>query len=307
MTDVLGPILSGTVQAATPLILAGTGELVAERSGVINLGVEGMMLIGAIAGFAAASGGAGNWGGLAAGTVAGAASAMIFGLLALTLLANQIASGLALTIFGIGLSAFIGQGFTGISLKGMPPVHLPFLSDLPIVGPVLFRQDPCTYLALAIFFAVWWFLARTRAGLVVRAVGESSEAAHSIGTPVIRVRYLTCAFGGAMAGLSGAYLSIVYTPFWVENMTSGRGWISVALVAFATWRAPRLLLGAYLFGGVTIVQFHAQGLGVPIPSELLSMLPYLATIVVLVAISRNRKLIQLSYPAALGRPFLPGG
>jgi general nucleoside transport system permease protein len=306
LTDFLTPILSGTVQAATPLILAGTGELVAERSGVINLGVEGMMLCGAIAGFAMASTGAGNWPGLGAGAVAGAAAASIFCVLTLTLLANQIACGLALTIFGIGLSAFVGQAYTGVSLKGMPPVHLPVLSDLPLVGAVLFRQDGCTYVALALFAAVWWVLARTKAGLIVRAVGESSESAHAIGYPVIRIRYLTTLFGGAMAGLAGAYLAIVYTPFWTENMTAGRGWIAVALVAFATWRPSRLLLGAYLFGGVTIVQFHAQGLGVPIPSELLSMLPYLATIVVLVLISRNRQLVRLSYPAALGKPFLPG-
>jgi len=306
VTDFLTPILSGTVQAATPLILAGTGELIAERSGVINLGVEGMMLCGAIAGFAVAASGGGNWGGLAAGSVAGAGSALIFGVLTLTLLANQIACGLALTIFGIGLSAFIGQSYTGFSLKGMPPIHLPVLSDLPLVGPILFRQDACTYLALALFAVVWWVLAKTKAGLIVRAVGESSESAHAIGYPVIRIRYLTTLFGGAMAGLAGAYLAIVYTPFWAENMTAGRGWIAVALVAFATWRPGRLLLGAYLFGGVTIVQFHAQGLGVPVPSELLSMLPYLATIVVLVMISRNRQLVRLSYPAALGKPFLPG-
>ena len=305
MNETLIPILVGTVAAATPLILAGLGELVTERSGVINLGVEGMMLVGAIAGFAVVVGGGGNWGGLAAGAVAGAASSILFCVLALTLLANQIASGLALTIFGVGLSAFVGQSFTGISLKGMPPINIPGLSDIPVLGVVLFKQDPVTYLALLLFVAIWWVLRKTKVGLVIRAVGESPESAHSIGYSVIGIRYLTTIFGGAMAGLAGAYLSIVYTPLWVENMTAGRGWISVALVAFATWRPARLLAGAYLFGGVTIVQFHAQGLGIPIPSELLSMLPYLATIIVLVIISRNRQLIRLNFPASLGKAYLP--
>jgi len=305
MNETLIPILVGTVAAATPLILAGLGELVTERSGVINLGVEGMMLVGAIAGFAVVVGGGGNWGGLAAGAVAGAASSILFCVLALTLLANQIASGLALTIFGVGLSAFVGQSFTGISLKGMPPINIPGLSDIPVLGVVLFKQDPVAYLALLLFVAIWWVLRKTKVGLVIRAVGESPESAHSIGYSVIGIRYLTTIFGGAMAGLAGAYLSIVYTPLWVENMTAGRGWISVALVAFATWRPARLLAGAYLFGGVTIVQFHAQGLGIPIPSELLSMLPYLATIIVLVIISRNRQLIRLNFPASLGKAYLP--
>jgi len=305
MIESLTPILIGTVGAATPLILAGLGELVAERSGVINLGVEGMMLIGAIAGFAVVVGGGGNWGGLGAGAIAGAASAILYCIIALTLLANQIASGLALTIFGIGLSAFVGQSFTGISLKGMAPITIPGLSDIPVLGPMLFKQDPVTYLALVLFVLISWVLSRTKVGLIIRAVGESPESAHSIGYPVIGIRYLTTIFGGAMAGLAGAYLSIVYTPLWVENMTAGRGWISVALVAFATWRPARLLAGAYLFGGVTIFQFHAQGLGIPVPSELLSMLPYIATIVVLVLISRNRQLIRLNFPASLGKGYLP--
>lgn len=302
------PILVGTLGAATPLVFAGLGELVTEKSGVINLGVEGMMLIGAVAAFAAAVGTDGNLAvGLAAGALAGALASLPFGVLALSLGANQAASGLALTIFGLGLSAFIGQGFVSYSLSGVKPIAIPLLSKIPLLGPVFFNQDIVIYLSFATFAAVSWVLAKTRLGLVLRAVGESPEAAHAIGYPVTAIRYGTVLFGGAMAGIAGAYLSIVYTPLWVQNMTAGRGWISVALVVFATWKPGRLMLGAYLFGGVTILQLHAQGLGVAIPSQLLSALPYIATIVVLVLISRDRKLLQLNLPASLGKPFIAGG
>ena len=306
MMDSMIPVLAGTLAAATPLIFAGLGELVAERSGVINLGVEGMILIGAIAGFAAAAEtGLGPAAGLPAGALAGMGAALVFAVFALSLAANQAACGLALTIFGIGLSAFIGQHYVSYSLPGLKPLSIPLLSDMPVIGPVLFHQDAVVYLSLAAFALVAWALAKTRLGLLLKAVGESPEAAHAIGYPVLAIRYGAVLFGGAMAGLGGAYLSTVYTPLWVQNMSAGRGWIAVALVVFAAWKPGRLLLGAYLFGAVTILQFHAQGLGIALPVQLLAALPYLATIVVLVLISRDRRLLQLNLPASLGKPYLP--
>jgi simple sugar transport system permease protein len=306
MMDSMIPVLAGTLAAATPLIFAGLGELVAERSGVINLGVEGMILIGAIAGFAsAAETGLGPAAGLPAGALAGMGAALVFAVFALSLAANQAACGLALTIFGIGLSAFIGQHYVSYSLPGLKPLSIPLLSDIPLIGPVLFHQDAVVYLSLAAFALVAWVLAKTRLGLLLKAVGESPEAAHAIGYPVLAIRYGAVLFGGAMAGLAGAYLSTVYTPLWVQNMSAGRGWIAVALVVFAAWKPGRLLLGAYLFGAVTILQFHAQGLGIALPVQLLAALPYLATIVVLVLISRDRRLLQLNLPASLGKPYLP--
>ncbi len=306
MIEHLIPILAGTLAAATPLVFAGLGELVAERTGVINLGVEGMMLVGAIAGFAAAAEtGYGAAAGLPAGALAGAATAMIFAFFALSLAANQAACGLALTIFGLGLSAFIGQNYVSYSLPGLQPIAIPFLSDIPLLGPVLFTQDAVVYLSIVAYAGVAWTLTKTRLGLLLKAVGESPESAHAIGYPVILIRFGAVAFGGAMAGMAGAYLSTVYTPLWVQNMSAGRGWIAVALVVFATWKPTRLLFGAYLFGFVTILQFHAQGLGIVLPVQLLAALPYLATIVVLVAISHDRKVLQNNLPASLGKPFLP--
>ncbi|RIX46080.1 MAG: ABC transporter permease [Rhodocyclales bacterium GT-UBC] len=306
MIESLIPVLAGAIAAATPLIFAGLGELVAERTGVINLGVEGMMLTGAIAGFAlAAETGYGAAAGLPAGALAGAATALIFAFFALSLAANQAACGLALTIFGIGLSAFIGQHYVSYSLPGLQPLVIPLLSDIPLLGPILFKQDAVVYLSFITFAVVAWTLARTRLGLLLKAVGESPESAHAIGYPVLGIRYGAVAFGGAMAGIAGAYLSTVYTPLWVQNMSAGRGWIAVALVVFATWKPLRLLLGAYLFGAVTILQFHAQGLGIDVPVQFLAALPYAATIVVLVVISRDRRLLQLNLPASLGKPFLP--
>ena len=306
MIEHLIPILAGTLGAAVPLIFAGLCELVAERTGVINLGVEGMMLIGAIAGFAAAAeSGYGVAVGLPAGALAGAATAMIFAFFALSLAANQTACGLALTIFGVGLSAFIGQSYVSYSLPGLKPIAIPLLADIPLIGPILFTQDAVVYLSLLAYALVTWTLARTRLGLLLKAVGESPEAAHAIGYPVIAIRIGAVAFGGAMAGIAGAYLSTVYTPLWVQNMSAGRGWIAVALVVFASWKPTRLLLGAYLFGAVTILQFHAQGLGIHVPIQLLAALPYVATIVVLVIISRDRRVLQNNLPASLGKPFLP--
>lgn len=306
MLEHLIPVLAGTFGAAVPLIFAGLGELVSERAGVMNLGVEGMMLVGAIAGFAAAAeSGYGAAIGLPAGALAGAATAMIFGFFALSLAANQAACGLALTIFGIGLSAFIGQHYISYSLPGLRPIALPFLSRLPVLGPVLFTQDAVVYLSLLAFAGIAWTLAKTRLGLLLKAIGESPEAAHAIGYPVILIRFGSVAFGGAMAGIAGAYLSTVYTPLWVQNMSAGRGWIAVALVVFASWKPARLMLGAYLFGAVTILQFHAQGLGILLPAQFLAALPYLATILVLVLISRDRRVLQNNLPASLGKSFLP--
>lgn len=298
-------ILVSMIAAATPLLFAALGELVTEKSGVLNLGVEGMMLVGAVSAFAVAAGTGSLHAGAAAGALAGMSLALLFGLLTLSLVANQVATGLALTIFGIGLSALIGQDYVGTPLNALPKLAVPGLSDAPFVGPVLFGHDVLVYLSFASVAAVAWFLYRTRAGLVLRAVGESHDAAHAIGYPVIGIRYLAVAFGGAMAGIGGAYLSLVYTPMWIENMTAGRGWIALALVVFATWRPGRVVLGAYLFGGVTILQLHVQGVGIGIASQLLSMLPYLATVLVLVLISRNRLLIRLNAPADIGRTFKP--
>ena len=306
MIEHLIPILAGTLAAATPLIFAGLGELVAERTGVINLGVEGMMLVGAIAGFAAAAEtGYGAAIGLPAGAVAGAATALIFAFFALSLAANQAACGLALTIFGVGLSAFVGQSYIAYNLPGLKPIAIPLLSKIPVLGPILFVQDAVVYLSIVAFAAVAWTLSKTRLGLLLKAIGESPDAAHAIGYPVILIRFGAVAFGGAMAGIAGAYLSTVYTPLWVQNMSAGRGWIAVALVVFATWKPTRLLLGAYLFGFVTILQLHAQGLGIMLPVQVLAALPYVATIVVLVIISRDRRLLQNNLPASLGKPFLP--
>jgi ABC-type uncharacterized transport system permease subunit len=308
MTDhLLVPILSSTIVAATPLIYAATGELVTERSGVVNLGLEGMMLIGTVTAFAVALAGYPPFVAGIAAAGAGALASLVFAFLALSLATNQYAAGLALTILGSGLSAFIGHDFSGASLKTIAKVHLPVLSGLPVAGPVLFAHDPMVYLALALVVAVWWFLYRTKAGLVVRIVGEAPQSAHAIGYPVIAIRYLTTMFGGAMAGLGGAYLALAYTPLWVENMTAGRGWIALALVVFAAWRPGRVLLGAWLFGGVSVLQLFAQGIGIKVPSELLSSLPYIATIVVLVAISRNPKTLRLNAPVSLGQSFRPQG
>jgi simple sugar transport system permease protein len=303
--DSLVPILAATIAAGTPLVFAALGELVTERSGVLNLGVEGMMLIGAIAGFAAAATSGNLWIGVAAGLAAGAAMSAIFGVLTLNLMANQVASGLALTLFGIGFSAFVGKPFEGVSLLREGAPYLPLLGDIPVLGPILFRQHYLVYVSWVLFAALSWFLFRSRAGLVLRAVGESPESAHAIGYPVVRIRWLATLFGGALAGVGGAFLAVFYAPLWVEGMVAGRGWIALALVVFSTWRPARVMVGAYLFGGVTIAQFFAQGGGIAVPAPFLSALPYLATIVVLVVISRNVATIRLNSPVSLGRPYRP--
>lgn len=304
--DPLTATVASVVTAATPLLLAATGELVAEKSGVLNLGVEGMMLAGAVAGFATALATGSATLALLAAALAGAALALLFALLALLLLANQVASGLALTIFGIGLSALFGSAYVGVPVERLPRLDIPGLSDLPVLGPLLFGHDALVYLSLALVPATAWFLLRTRAGTVLRACGENAEAAHALGYPVLGVRCAAVLFGGATAGLGGAYLSLAYTPMWAEEMTAGRGWIALALVVFSSWRPWRLLLGAYLFGGVGILQLHAQSLGLfGVPSQVLSMLPYLATILVLFVIAAGPWRGRLAAPACLGQPFLP--
>lgn len=306
MSIELTAIVAGTVAAATPLIFAGLGELVAERTGVINLGVEGMMLVGAIAGFAFASQyEASVASALFMGGLAGTLMALIFAFFTLSLSTNQSACGLALTIFGIGISAFLGQNYVSTALPGLENLKIPGLADIPFIGPVLFQQNYVVYLSILAFVLVWWVLSKTRLGLLLKAVGESPESAHAMGYNVLAIRYGAVMFGGAMAGIGGAFLSTVYTPMWIENMVAGRGWIAIALVVFAAWKPTRLMLGAYVFGGVTILQFHAQALGLEVPNELLSALPYIATIIVLVLISHDKKLLKLNLPASLGKTFSP--
>ncbi|GAB5507708.1 MAG: ABC transporter permease [Rhizobiaceae bacterium] len=291
--------------AATPLLIAAVGELVVERSGVLNLGVEGMMIMGAVAGFAIAFTTGSPWLGLVAAIVVGALFSLLFAFLTLTLVTNQVATGLALTLLGLGLSGMLGEAFTGQPGVKLPLIYSPVLTDLPLVGKLLFGQDPVFYLSLLLTGSVAWFLFRTRAGLTLRSVGDNHGSAHALGINVIRIRYLAVMFGGACAGAAGGYLSLLYTTQWIENMTAGRGWIALALVVFASWRPWRVLAGAYLFGAVSIGQLHAQALGLKIPSQFLSALPYVATIVVLVLISRNRRLTMINTPASLGRPFVP--
>ncbi|HEU4372855.1 MAG TPA: ABC transporter permease [Telluria sp.] len=302
-TALLIAFLASTAGAATPLVMASMGELVAERSGVMNLGIEGMMLVGAVVGFMATLGTGSIGLGLLAAMAGGMGMALVFGFLVLTLQTNQVATGLALTLFGIGLSAFLGRGLVGQTVVPMAHLSFPVLSDLPFVGPLLFRFDAMVYGSLLLVLVVSWLLAKSRIGLVIRAVGESPHSAHAIGMHVVALRYGTVLFGGAMAGLGGAYLSLALTPMWVEGMTAGRGWIALAQVVFATWKPRGVMLGAYLFGGVTVLQFHGQGLGLDVPSEFLSMLPYLATIVVLVIICRNPQTILLNKPMSLGQNF----
>ena len=298
-------ILLTIATAATPLLIAALGELVVERSGVLNLGVEGMMIMGAVCGFAGAVLGGSPWVGLVTGVLAGALFSLLFAFMTLSIAANQVATGLSLTILGLGLSGMIGESFVGRAGSKLPNLYIYGLSDLPLVGRLLFGQDPVFYLSILLAAGVAWFLFRTRKGLTLRSVGDSPSSAHALGIPVIRYRYLAVLFGGACAGLAGAHLSLVYTPQWVENMSAGRGWIALALVVFASWRPIRVVAGAYLFGAVTIGQLHAQALGLGIPAQLLSSLPYVATVLVLVFMSRNKRLTLVNTPASLGRSFVP--
>ncbi|MDD9909809.1 MAG: ABC transporter permease [Ahrensia sp.] len=315
-------ILLSICAASTPLLLAATGELVVERSGVLNLGVEGMMIIGAVTAFSVAQASGSVYGGAGAAIFAGAAFSLLFAFLTLTLVANQVATGLALTILGLGLSGMIGESFVGLPGLKLDAVAIPGLSGLPVVGP-FFNQDPLFYTSIVLVVAVAWFLFQTKAGLTLRAVGDSHDSAHALGINVIAVRYFAIMFGGACAGLAGAYLSLVVVPQWTEGMTAGRGWIALALVVFASWRPWRVLLGAYLFGAITIAQFHAQATdasefshlpqwlfaiiawATSLPAQFLTSLPYLATIVVLVLIAGNRRLTMINTPASLGKSFVP--
>lgn len=303
MTPLVTALLVSVITAATPLLLAATGELVAERAGVLNLGLEGMMLAGAVAGFAISYATGSVWLGLAGALLAGMLLALLFAVITLTLQANQTATGLALTIFGRGASALVGAGFVGISAPTLPRLAVPGLSDLPLIGPVVFGHDPLVYAALLILAAVAWAIRHTHAGLVLRAVGDSHDAAHALGYGVLGIRYAAVAFGGALAGLAGAYMSLAYTPMWAQDLTAGRGWVALALVTFSAWRPFWLLVGAWFFGALTYLSLYVQALGVAVPSALLSALPYIGTIVVLVLISRDRRRIRLNRPAMLGRPF----
>jgi simple sugar transport system permease protein len=301
----LEAILLTVSLAATPLLLAAIGELVVERSGVLNLGVEGMMIMGAVTGFGVALMTGNPFLGALAAIIVGALFSLLFAFLTLTLVTNQVATGLALTLLGLGLSGMIGESFVGRPGVRLPRLDVPVLSELPIIGRLLFSQDIIFYISVFLTLGVVWFLFYTKSGLTLRSVGDNPSSAHALGIKVIRIRYVAVLFGGACAGLAGAHLSLVYVPQWVENMTAGRGWIALALVVFASWRPLRVLAGAYLFGAVSIGQLHAQALGIGVPSQLLSALPYLATIVVLVLISRNRRLTMVNTPASLGRPFVP--
>ncbi|MGP4689774.1 ABC transporter permease [Agrobacterium cavarae] len=303
--DMFQAILLTVITAATPLVIAALGELVTERAGVLNLGVEGMIVIGAVCAFAAAHLSGSPYIGILAGIAAGAVFSLLFGFLTLTLVTNQVATGLALTILGLGVSGMLGESFVGVPGVKLPNIVFPVLSDIPFIGPILFRQDLIFYISIALVFGISWFLFKSRTGLKIRAIGDSHSSAHALGISVIRTRYFAVMFGGACAGLAGAQLSLVYTPQWVENMSAGRGWIALALVVFASWRPWRVLAGGYLFGAVTIGQLHAQAFGIGVPSQLLSALPYIATIVVLIIISHNRRTTLINTPASLGKPFVP--
>ncbi len=301
--DLVILILQGVIVAATPLLFAAIGELVVERSGVLNLGVEGMMIMGAIAGFAITLETGSHTLGIIAAMIGGMVFACLFGFLTQVLMSNQVATGLSLTIFGLGIAALWGQAYSGMTTETLAKLDIPGISSIPIIGPLLFSHDVLVYMSFALVFAVAWFLNKTRPGLILRAVGENHDAAHAIGYNVVGVRMLAIMFGGACAGLGGAYLSMVQTPLWVENMTAGRGWIALAIVVFAAWKPYRVVLGAYLFGGVTVLQLHAQGFGVDIDAQYLSMLPYIVTIIVLVIISRDKTKANLNAPACLAKSF----
>ncbi len=298
-------VLLSIITASTAMLLAALGEVVVERSGIINLGVEGMMVVGAVSAFAVAQMTGDAYWGIPAAAAAGAAMALLFAMLAVWFATNQVATGLALTLFGLGVAGLVGERFIGLPGVGLQPIAIPGLADIPIAGRVLFQQNILFYLSIVLTVAVALFLFRSRAGLRLRAVGDAPAAAQALGISVLRIRTLAVLFGGACAGVGGAQLTLVYTPQWIENITAGRGWIALALVVFASWRPLRLVVGAYLFGAVTIAQFHAQAFGVAIPSQFLSALPYIATIVVLVLIASNKRFMMINTPAALGRPFVP--
>lgn len=301
--DLYVAIFQGIIIASTPLVLAAIGELIVEKSGVLNLGVEGMMIIGAVASFIVTHETGSHLMGILAAIIASGLIAVIFGILTQYLLSNQVATGLALTLFGLGLASLIGQSYSGISLKAFPKLEVTILSDLPIVGGLLFSFDYLVYLSVLIVFATYLFLKKTKAGLVLIATGDNHDSAHSLGYSVKKIRLLSIVYGGACAGLGGAYLSLVQTPMWVENMTAGRGWIALAIVVFAVWRPLWIFVGAYIFGGITIIQLHIQAIGVNIVAQYMSMLPYIVTILVLVFISMNKNRLAVNAPNCLNKIF----
>jgi len=298
-------IILTIITAATPLLLAAMGELVVERSGVLNLGVEGMMVVGAVCAFGAALGTGSIVFGILAGIAGGMLMGLLFAIMTQTFLSNQVATGLALTLLGLGVSGLIGESFVGQPGVKLGQIHIPLLSDLPVIGRIVFGQDVLVYGSFALMIATSYVLFKTRTGLIVRAVGGNHHSAHALGYNVVGVRYAAILFGGACSGLAGAYLSLAYTPQWVENMTAGRGWIALALVVFASWMPVRVMIGAYLFGTVWIMGLFVQAMGYGIPSQLLSSLPYLVTIAALVIISGNRTLTKINSPAMIGQPFVP--
>ena len=304
--EILTPILAGAIRAGTPLVIAALGELVTEKSGVINLGIEGTMLMGAISGFIVAFSTNNLYLGLMVAVLVGVIFSLIHGLLTISLGTNQVATGLAMNIFATGFSAFLGINYVGKPLQGIQSLALPLLHRIPIIGATLFNQDVLVYGSILLTIGILWFLRYTKAGLILRGVGESPDIAVQLGLPVVRVRYLAVLFGGALAGLAGGYLSLVYTPLWAENMTAGRGWIAFALVVFATWKPERVLFGAYLFGGISVLGLFLQAAGASISPFFLTALPYLATIFVLVLISRDTMRLKLEVPASLGEPFQAG-
>ncbi len=303
--DLITNILYATVRTGTPLILVALGELVCEKSGVLNLGQEGMMLMGAVAGFMAAVTTGNLYVAVLISIFAGMVMSALFGLLSISLLSNQVATGLALTIFGGGLSAFLGSSYVGMGIDGIQSVSIPLLSDIPVIGKILFQQDPLVYLSFILFGLVYWVFKSTRVGLTIRAVGENPEAANAMGMNVHATRYMCVLFGGAMAGLAGGYLSLAYTPLWSEGMTAGKGWIALALVVFASWKAERIMLGAYLFGAASIMHLILQGTSFEVPPNLLAMLPYVATILVLIILSTSSGKAKLNTPMSLGVPYRP--
>ncbi|MFM2481199.1 ABC transporter permease [Celerinatantimonas sp. YJH-8] len=301
--DLLQQVLFAAIKTGTPLLLVALGELICEKSGVLNLGQEGMMLMGAMAGFAGAYFSHSLMLGIVLAIIAGMFMSWLFAFLTLTLNTNQVATGLALTIFGTGLSAFLGAKLVGATIAGFPVVNIPGLDAIPFIGKIFFNHSVLVYASFILAVLVWWLLHRTRAGLVIRAVGENPYSANALGIKVIRVRYLTVLTGGAFAGLAGAYMSLAYTPMWMENMTAGRGWIALSLVVFASWRVGYIVVGAYLFGLASILHLVMQGMGFDISPNILAMLPYAATIVVMVLISSNPIRQKLAAPMSLAKPF----
>lgn len=303
MLDSVVFLLAGTLAAATPLLFAALGEAVVEKSGVLNLSIEGMMAVGAATGFAVATLSGSYISGFAMAALASAILSAVFAILVLFFLANQVAAGLAVGILGLGVSVLIGKNHEGQTIKSLQDLDMGWLSELPLLGEVLFSHDPMLYVGIALTLIVWWVLTHSKLGLIIRAVGESPDAASAIGYPVLLIRFLAIVFGGGMAGLGGAYLTLSYTPLWAEGLVAGRGWIVVALVVFGMWRPLRIALGAYLFGAVSLLELFIQGQGFSIPSQLMSAMPYIVTILILVIMSRNPRLIQRNHPASLGQSW----